>query len=81
MSELTTVKPVIIGGTEVHNSVTIDRVMEAAQSEMFGTENPGICIECGADHDECEPDARRYPCHECGKRTVYGAAELLLMLA
>jgi len=29
--------------------------------------------------EECEPDARYYECPECGKETVHGAEEALLM--
>lgn len=63
---------------KMHSSITLDKVMEAAQSEMCGTENPGFCIACGAEHYECEPDAREYECDECGERKVFGAAELLM---
>ena len=53
----------------------------AAESGMFSLDNPGICIACGADADGCEPDARKYKCEACGERAVYGAEELLIMLA
>jgi len=39
----------------------------------------GFCIECGAERDSCEPDAREYECEECGQNSVYGAEELLVM--
>lgn len=39
----------------------------------------GACIACGAWRNCCEPDAREYPCDECGRNTVYGAGELVLM--
>lgn len=39
----------------------------------------GFCIKCGADKPNCEPDARKYECDECGENAVYGAEELLLM--
>lgn len=39
----------------------------------------GYCIECGAEHDCCEPDAREYPCEECGLNKVYGAEEIIMM--
>ena len=61
--------------------LTIDRVIDAAKSEMFGLENPGFCLACGAEHDECEPDAREYLCEQCGERKVYGAAEIIMMIA
>ena len=66
---------------KLHESITIDRVMAATESQMFGLENPGICIACGEDADGCEPDARRYLCECCGKRAVYGAQELLFHVA
>lgn len=39
----------------------------------------GFCVNCGAERECCEPDARKYPCDECGQRSVYGAEELLVM--
>ena len=65
----------------MHPSITIERVMELAESEMFGTDNPGLCLSCGEETDGCEPDARNYECPNCGKRRVYGASEVLLMIA
>lgn len=66
---------------KMHPSVTLERVTEAAQRQMFGTDNPGICIACGEEQDGCEPDARAYECESCGEAKVYGAEELLLMVA
>jgi hypothetical protein len=62
----------------MHPSITLKRVEEAVQAEMFGRDNPGFCKACGADADDVEPDARNYKCEECGAREVFGAAELLL---
>lgn len=67
--------------TPIHKSLTIDRVMAAAEAQLFDLENPGFCTACGADADGCEPDARNYRCEECGARAVYGAEELLISLA
>ena len=39
----------------------------------------GFCIECGELHDNVEPDARKYKCENCGKKSVYGAEEIILM--
>jgi hypothetical protein len=64
---------------KVHRSVTASRILELTESEMFGTENPGVCLACGEERDGCEPDARKYECYSCGERYVYGAAEILLM--
>lgn len=54
-------------------------VEETSKRTMFGTENLGYCTRCGAEHYECEPDARGYTCEECEKPAVYGFEELLLM--
>ena len=39
----------------------------------------GFCLNCGAESDTVEPDARRYNCEACDNLKVYGAEELLLM--
>lgn len=62
----------------MHSSITIERVMEAAEDEMFGLGNEGFCTECGESAYGVEPDARGYKCEHCGAMKVYGAAELLL---
>ncbi len=62
----------------MNKSITIERVTKAVEEQMFGLENPGFCVSCGADADGCEPDAREYECVECGEKAVYGAAELLM---
>jgi len=57
--------------------VSIDQVMEAVEAD----DNLGFCLACGAEAYGVEPDARKYECEECGERRVYGAEELLLMMA
>ncbi len=57
----------------------IDRIIDGAQRQMFGTDNVGFCRACEAEADGCEPDARKYECESCGEREVYGASELLMM--
>ncbi len=64
----------------IHKSLTLDRVMAAAESQMFGMENPGFCIACGADADGCEPDACNYPCEDCGENKVFWSSEIMLMI-
>ena len=54
-------------------------VLEAAEATMFGMENLGFCIACGAEHYGCEPAACNYECEECGEHQVYGAPELVIM--
>jgi len=39
----------------------------------------GLCLNCGAEKDSCEPDARKYLCDNCGAHEVYGTPELLIM--
>lgn len=41
----------------------------------------GYCTACGAESYGVEPDAREYECENCGEKQVYGAEELLLMVA
>ena len=61
------------------NILNPQEVFEAAEASMFGMENLGFCINCGAEHDGCEADARKYECEECGEHQVYGAPELVIM--
>lgn len=65
----------------MHESLTIERVMEAAERQMFGTDNPGFCKACGDEADGCEPDMRNARCVACGAMAVTGAEELLIELA
>lgn len=41
----------------------------------------GFCIACGKKASGVEPDARKYPCAGCGKNAVYGAEEIVMILA
>jgi len=60
--------------------ITRARVYAAVKRQMTTLDNPGFCLACGADADDCEPDARRYECEACGAKKVYGAEEVLLMV-
>jgi predicted RNA-binding Zn-ribbon protein involved in translation (DUF1610 family) len=51
---------------------TLEQLEEAA--ELYN----GFCLSCGAEREECEPDAERYPCPECGENEVFGAEQILL---
>jgi hypothetical protein len=64
-----------------HPSLTDTRIAEAVEREMYSLDNPGFCLICGEDAEDCEPDAREYECEFCGECQVYGAAELLLHIA
>ena len=61
--------------------VTPKRVMAAAKKSMNGTSYPGFCVSCGAGAMGVEPDACKYECAKCGAAAVYGAEELVLMIA
>ncbi len=63
-----------------HPSITVERVMEAAQREMFELDNPGFCLICGEEAEGCEPDARNYKCESCGAEQVFGAEEIILSI-
>lgn len=41
-------------------------------------DNIGYCVNCKAEQDCCEPDARHYTCESCGQSQVFGIQELLL---
>lgn len=62
---------------KIHKSVTLEKVMEACEND----DNEGFCIGCGHEHSEVEPDARGYKCENCDQNFVYGAQELLILLA
>ncbi len=66
---------------KVHTTVTAKRVAAAANRALRSLDNPGFCVACGAEAGEIEPDAREYECEACGEKAVYGAEELLLMVA
>lgn len=65
----------------LHKSITIRKVEDAVRRQMTTLDNPGFCVACGHEQDGCEPDARNYECEACGAAEVYGAAELLMMIA
>ena len=49
------------------------------QIEEADADSGGFCIACGEEAYGVEPDARNYECESCGKRQVYGAAEIAMM--
>ena len=64
----------------MHKSITLARIESAVKRRMATLDNPGFCIECGAEADGCEPDAREYECESCGEHAVFGADELFFEL-
>jgi hypothetical protein len=65
---------------EIHSSVTLKRVMDAANRRRTTLDDPGFCLHCGADAEGVEPDAQEYECEICGETSVYGAEEILMHL-
>lgn len=55
-----------------------DEIIDAVERSMVSLENPGFCVECGAEASGVEPDAERYSCESCGESGVYGAEQLLI---
>ena len=43
-------------------------------------ESLGLCVACGADAEDVEPDAAKYICDCCGRPAVYGV-ELIAIMA
>ena len=66
--------------TNLHPSITADRVLDAVERRMTTLDNPGFCLACGNEAGGVEPDARKYKCEACGERQVYGADELLVRM-
>jgi hypothetical protein len=65
---------------KMHPSLTPSRIYDACERSIYGLDNPGFCLACGAEADGCEPDARDYVCDECGEAKVCGAEELLFLI-
>ncbi len=68
----------------MHASLTLNRIVSAVKRSMRDESYPGFCTTCGRKAKQfCEPDAEEYTCQfkSCGKDTVYGAEQLLLMTA
>jgi hypothetical protein len=57
---------------------TLDGLTAVVSECMYGTAMTGICLECGADREGCEPDAEDYECYACGEFTVSGAETIFM---
>jgi hypothetical protein len=62
---------------EPSSKIDLKAVMEAVQED----DGSGFCLACGNQTWGVEPDARGYRCDSCGQPKVYGAEEVLLMMA
>ena len=47
---------------------TPERVIDAAERQMTTLDNPGLCLACGIENEDCEPDARGYACEAAASR-------------
>ena len=50
----------------------------AAARRLLDEDSMGLCVACGAEACQVEPDAREYECERCGADAVYGAEEVVL---
>ena len=55
------------------------RTWTPQQFQEMDQNQEGGCLYCGSTQGPVEPDARRYKCETCGRATVFGAEELLVM--
>lgn len=66
---------------KLHKSLTAKRIAKAVERGYRTLDCPGFCTACGKAAASIEPDAREYECESCGEAAVYGAEELMLMVA
>ena len=64
-----------------HKSLTDDVILDAVERRMTALDNPGFCLICGNEAEGVEPDTRNYTCEACGAEQVFGAEELMLVIA
>lgn len=62
----------------IHESITLARVLEAAEASIMDADRPGFCTHCGADAEDVEPDSEGTRCAACGHFGSVVAAEVLL---
>lgn len=65
---------------KMHESITQDRITDLIDRAETTLDSPGLCVACGADAEDVEPDASKYICDCCGKPAVYGV-ELIAIMA
>ena len=61
----------------IDRETLLDLAMDCCENDN----SEGVCRACGDIADCVEPDARRYKCEACGAKQVFGASELVMMLA
>jgi len=71
---------------KIHSSITAERVAEAVKRRRESLDIPGFCIACGA--EAADLDTEQHPvrvlrpvsCEVCGKRSVYDAEQLEILI-
>ena len=61
-------------------AITEARVNDAIERHEQALDNPGFCLFCGEESNQCEPDATGYECEGCGEHGVYGLIYISIML-
>jgi hypothetical protein len=64
-----------------HKSLTDNMIASAVECQITSLSDPGFCLICGCEAGGVEPDARNYPCEACGAEQVFGAEELMMIIA
>ena len=59
----------------MHKTITIDRLMKIVYSES----STGICISCGQDQFDLDPNAECETCSNCCENNVHGIERLVSM--
>lgn len=60
------------------NCIDEEQLLDAADQSIYGLEDKGFCLKCGAIHHGVEPDAEEYLCESCGEHAVMGVEEILI---
>ena len=66
--------------TKLHESITQDRTADLIDRAESTLDQPGLCVACGAEAENVEPDAAKYICASCARPAVYGV-ELIAIMA
>jgi len=49
--------------------------MDQIESSEFSLDSPGVCLACGDEAYDCEPDTEHRQCESCGQHAVFAFAE------
>lgn len=74
------VKP-MLARKDWNKKLTDAVIIEAVERRNGSLDNPGFCLICANEAEGVEPDAQNYKCESCGAEQVFGAEELLMVIA